>query len=65
MKHAGSLPQHFLLMPSLAQCNAGDEITFTEVEVDIAQKQFLQQQKDLLYIQTASKFKMEQYALRS
>ena len=52
-------------LPSLAQCNAGDEITFTEVEVAIAEKEYIKQQRDLLHVQTAAKFKMEQYAMRS
>lgn len=43
----------------LAQCNTGDEIKFTEVEVDLAQEEYLRRQRELLHIQTASKFKME------
>ncbi len=46
-------------LPSLAQCNPGDEINFVEVEIEMAEELFIQQQRDLLHIQTASKFKME------
>lgn len=46
-------------LPLLAQKNPGDKIKFTEVEIGIAQNEFLQQQKNLLSIKTASKFNME------
>ena len=46
-------------LPSLAQCNAGDEISFTEVEVGIAEQEYIKQQQDLLHMQTAAKFKIE------
>lgn len=48
-------------LPMLAQSNPGDEITFSEVEIVIAENEFLHQQNALLKIQTASKFKMEKY----
>ena len=46
-------------LPLLAQCNAGDEIKFSEVDHDIAAEELLKKQRDLLHIQTASKFKIE------
>ncbi|MDB5222063.1 MAG: biotin-dependent carboxyltransferase family protein [Chitinophagaceae bacterium] len=46
-------------LPLLAQCNAGDEIKFVEVEHAVAEQLFIEQQRDLLHMQTASKFKME------
>ncbi len=48
-------------LPSLAQCNPGDEIKFTEVEIAVAEELFIKQQKNLLQMQTASKFKMESF----
>lgn len=54
-------------LPLLAQQNPGDEIKFSETEVLIAEKEFIQQQRDLLHMQTASKFKIENllHAMRS
>lgn len=52
-------------LPLLAQHNPGDEIKFSRVEISVAEQEFIQQQRDLLHIQTAAKFKMEQYAMRS
>ena len=46
-------------LPLLAQSNPGDEIKFTPVELAIAEEEFIQQQRDLQQIQTASKFKIE------
>ena len=46
-------------LPLLAQCNPGDEIKFLAVEAAIAEQEFIQQQRDLQQIQTASKFKIE------
>ena len=46
-------------LPMLAQCNPGDEIKFSSVEPAIAEEEFIQQQRDLQQIQTASKFKIE------
>ncbi len=46
-------------LTSLAQCNPGDEIKFVEVEIEVAEELFIQQQRDLLHIHTASKFKIE------
>ncbi len=48
-------------LPSLAQCNPGDEIKFTEVEIAAAEELFIKQQRNLLQMQTASKFKMEKF----
>ena len=48
-------------LPSLAQCNPGDEIKFTEVETAAAEELFIKQQRNLLQMQTASKFKMEKF----
>lgn len=49
-------------LPYLAQCNPGDEINFSESNIGIAEQEYLKQQRDLLHMQTASKFKMEKYA---
>lgn len=46
-------------LPLLAQCNPGDEIKFSPVDLAIAEQKFIQQQRDLQQIQTASKFKIE------
>jgi antagonist of KipI len=46
-------------LPMLAQCNPGDEIKFSAVEIKIAEQEFIQQQRDLQQMQTASKFKIE------
>jgi antagonist of KipI len=46
-------------LPSLAQFGAGAEIQFILVDVSIAEEEFIQQQKNLQQMQTASKFKME------
>ena len=46
-------------LPLLAQCNPGDEIKFLAVEAAIAEQEFIQQQRDLQQIQTASGFKIE------
>ena len=48
-------------LPSLAQCNPGDEINFIEAEIAAAEELFIQQQRNLLQMQTASKFKIEKY----
>jgi antagonist of KipI len=48
-------------LPALAQCNPGDEIKFTEVEIVAAEELFIKQQRNLLQMQTASKFKMEKF----
>lgn len=54
-------------LPLLAQCNPGDEIKFSEVEMAVAEQLFIEQQRDLLHMQIASKFKMEKIyaAMRS
>lgn len=46
-------------LPLLAQCNAGDEIKLTAVEHTVAEEELIKQKRDLLHMQTASKFKME------
>src|SRR4029077_12744214 len=46
-------------LPMLAQCNPGDEIKFSAVEIEAAEQEFIQQQRDLQQMQTASKFKIE------
>jgi antagonist of KipI len=46
-------------LPLLAQCNASDEIKFSPVDLVTAEQEFIQQQRDLRQIQTASKFKIE------
>jgi len=46
-------------LPLLAQADAGDIINFKEVDQVLAEHLFLEQQRDLQQIQTASKFKME------
>ncbi len=43
----------------LAQCNPADEIKFTEVEQTAAEQIFIEQQRNLLQMQTAPKFNME------
>ena len=43
----------------LAQCNPGDEIKFSSVELAIAEQELIQQQRGLQQMQTASKFKIE------
>lgn len=46
-------------LPLLAQKIPGEEIKFAAVEHITAEKKFIKQQRDLLHIQTASKFKIE------
>jgi antagonist of KipI len=46
-------------LPLLAQCEAGEEIKFIAVEHTIGEQEIVKQQRDLLHMQTASKFKME------
>jgi antagonist of KipI len=46
-------------LPLLAQHNPGDEIKFSQVEYAVAEQEFIQQQRELLHMQTASKFKIE------
>lgn len=46
-------------LPILAQCNPGDDIRFSVIDHAIAENLFIEQQRDLLHIQTSSKFKME------
>ena len=46
-------------LPLLAQCNPGDEIKFSSAEIAVAEQEFIQQQRNLQQIQTASKFKIE------
>lgn len=48
-------------LPYLAQCNPGDEIIFSESTIGDAEQEYLEQQRDLLHMKTASKFKMEKY----
>lgn len=54
-------------LPVMAQYNPGDEIKFAEVEIAVAEQEYIQQQRDLLHMQTASKFKIENilHAIRS
>ena len=54
-------------LPLLAQCNSADEIKFSEVENKVAEQELIKQQRNLLHIQTASKFKIEiiENAMRS
>lgn len=49
-------------LPYLAQCNPGDEIQFSESSIGEGEQQYLNQQRDLRHMQTASKFKLEKYA---
>jgi antagonist of KipI len=46
-------------LPLLAQKNPGDEIKFIEVDHAVTESAFIQQQRDLFQMQTASKFKIE------
>jgi len=46
-------------LPMLAQKNPGDEIKVVEVEIALAEKEIIQQQRDLQHMQTAAKFKIE------
>ena len=46
-------------LPVLAQCSAGDEIRFTEVAPGVAELKWLEQQRTLQHMQTASRFKIE------
>ena len=46
-------------LPVLAQCNPGDKIKFREAEIAVAEQALIRQQRDLLHMQTASKFKIE------
>ena len=46
-------------LPMLAQCNPGDEIKFSPVEIAIAEQEWIQQQRDMQQMQTGSKFKIE------
>jgi len=48
-------------LPSLAQCNPGDEIKFTQVEIAAAEELFIKQQRELLQIQTAANYKIESF----
>ncbi|HUS01902.1 MAG TPA: biotin-dependent carboxyltransferase family protein [Chitinophagaceae bacterium] len=46
-------------LPLLAQHNPGGEIKFSEVELAVAEQEFIRQERDLLHIQTASQYKIE------
>lgn len=46
-------------LPLLAQCNSADEIKFSAVKHEVAEQELIKQQRNLLNIQTASKFKIE------
>jgi antagonist of KipI len=48
-------------LPALAQCSTAEEINFKEIEIVLAQELFINQQRELLQIQTAAKFKMESF----
>ncbi len=48
-------------LPALAQCSTGEEINFNEIRIVVAQELFITQQRELLQIQTAAKFKMENF----
>lgn len=48
-------------LPLLAQVHAGEKIHFKEVDQTLAEQLFLEQQRNLQHIQTASKFKMEAF----
>lgn len=47
---------------TLAQCNTADRIKFVEVDMATAEQAFIGQQRDILQMQTAAKFKIEEYA---
>lgn len=45
----------------LAQKKAGEQIIFSSVEINIAEEEFIRQQKYLQQLQSASKFKLEKF----
>ena len=51
-------------LPLLAQCEPGEEISFTVVEYTVAEEQLMKQHRDLLHMQTAAKFKVS-YTLKT